>query len=410
MNNFNNTLKKYAELTVKIGVNLQKNQTLVVNSPIECKDFVRLISEIAFKEGARDVHVEWNDEELTRIKYFNAPSEAFNEFPKWKADGLEEFAKNNAAFLSISAANPELLKGVSQERIANANKARSFALKKYTKYIMNSDVSWCVVSIPTANWAKKVFPNLNEGDALEKLWETIFSVVRVEKENPVSEWKNHINKLKHVLDFLNNNKFESLHYKSKETDLTIKLPNGHIWAGGSELNSKGIEFVANMPTEEVFTVPLKDGVDGYVTSTKPLNYGGNLINNFKLNFKNGRIVDYSASEGYETLKQLIEIDDGSHYLGEVALVPNDSPISNSEIIFFNTLFDENASCHLAFGSAYPTCIENGTTMTEEELIENGVNQSLTHQDFMIGSSDLNITGITKSGEKIDIFKNGNWAF
>lgn len=410
MNNFNNTLKKYAELTVKIGVNLQKNQTLVINSPIECKDFVRLISEIAFKEGAKDVHVEWNDEELTRIKYLNAPSETFNEFPKWKADGLEEFAKNNSAFLSISAANPELLKGIPQDRIANANKARSLALKKYTKHIMNSDVSWCVVSIPTSNWAKKVFPNLNEGDALEKLWETIFSVVRVDKENPVSEWENHINKLKHGLDFLNNNKFESLHYKSKGTDLTIKLPLGHIWAGGSELNSKGIEFVANMPTEEVFTLPLKNGVDGYVTSTKPLNYGGNLINNFKLTFENGRIVDYSASEGYETLKQLIEIDDGSHYLGEVALVPNNSPISNSGIIFYNTLFDENASCHLAFGSAYPTCIENGTTMTEAELIKKGVNQSLTHQDFMIGSGDLNITGITKSGEKIAVFKNGNWAF
>lgn len=410
MDKFSEILKKYAELAVKTGVNIQKGQTLVINSPIECAKFTRLAAEYAYKAGAKDVHVEWGDEELALIKYMNAPEETFKEFPKWKADGYEELAKNGAAFLSISASNPELLKDVDPKRIAEANKTRSIALKNYREYIMSSKVAWSVVSIPTKAWAKKVFSNLSEEEAVEKLWENIFKIVRVDKNDPVAAWDDHLKNMNEKVEFLNNKKFKKLHFISKDTDLTIELPEKHLWAGGGEYNSKGTYFVANMPTEEVFTLPLKTGVNGKVKSTKPLNYGGNLIDNFILTFKAGRIVDFSAERGYETLKKLIETDEGSHYLGEVALVPYDSPISNSNIIFYNTLFDENASCHLAFGMAYPTCIEGGSEMNEEDLEKAGANTSLNHEDFMIGSADLDIIGETQSGENMHIFKNGNWAF
>lgn len=410
MDNFENLLSKYAELSVRVGVNLQKGQTLVINSPIECAEFTRIVAKEAYKAGAKEVHVEWSDEELTLIKFMNAPEEAFKEFPKWKAEGYEELAKNGAAFLSISASNPELLKDVAPKRIAESNKTRSIALKKYREYIMNSTVSWSIVSIPTKAWSKKVFPNLSEESAIEKLWESIFKIVRVDKDDPLDAWNDHLDNLQKKVEFLNEKKFKKLHYISKDTDLTIELPEKHIWAGGGEYNSKQTYFVANMPTEEVFTLPLKTGVNGKVKSTKPLNYSGNLIDNFTLLFKDGKIVDFSAEKGYETLKKLIETDEGSHYLGEVALVPYDSPISNSNIIFYNTLFDENASCHFALGEAYPICLEGGSTMNEEELEKSGANISLTHVDFMVGSSDLDITGETRDGEVVHIFKNGNWAF
>jgi len=410
MNNFNSMLEKYAELAVKVGVNIQAGQTLVVNSPIECAEFTRLVAKVAYKAGAKDVHIEWSDDELTLIKYLNAPEEAFKDFPAWKAASLEELAKNGAAFLSISASNPELLKNVNPERIAEANKARSLAIKNYREYIMNSTVAWSVVSIPTKAWAKKVFSGVSEEEAVAKLWESIFNIVRVDTEDPVEAWNEHLNNMNEKVNFLNEKKFKKLHYVSNGTDLYIELPEKHLWAGGGEYNAKKTYFVANMPTEEVFTLPLKTGVNGIVKSTKPLNYSGNLINNFTLTFKDGKIVDFTAEEGYETLKKLIETDEGSCYLGEVALVPYDSPISNSNIIFYNTLFDENASCHLAFGMAYPICLEGGSEMNEGELEKAGANSSLTHVDFMIGSKDLDILGETVAGEQMQIFKNGNWAF
>ncbi|WMJ82193.1 aminopeptidase [Clostridium sp. MB40-C1] len=408
MKDFHAMLRKYAELAVKTGINIQKNQTLVINSPIECAEFTRLVVECAYKAGAKNVHVEWSDEEIALIKFMNAPEESFNEFPKWRADGLEELAKDGAAFLSISASNPELLKNVDSKKIAASNKARSLALKNYREYIMNSTVAWSVVSIPTKEWAKKVFPTLSEKESIEKLWQTIFTIVRVDKEDPISAWNEHLENMSQKVNYLNKKKFKKLHFLSKETDLIIELPEKHLWAGGGEYNTTGTYFVANMPTEEVFTLPLKTGVNGTVKSTKPLNYSGNLINNFTLTFKDGKVIDFSAEKGYETLKKLIETDEGSHYLGEVALVPHNSPISNSNIIFYNTLFDENASCHLALGSAYPTCIDGGSEMSEEELEKAGANTSLTHVDFMVGSSELNIFGETKEGEQIQIFQNGNW--
>lgn len=410
MKNFNEKLNEYAKLCVNVGINLQSGEPLVINAPIEGADFVRLLAKNAYEIGASEVHVNWNDEVLTKLKYENAPMEVFENFPKWYADGMEDYAKKGAGFLSISAQDPELLKEIDPKKIAASNKSSSVALKEFRNYTMNDINSWCVVSIPTRSWAKRVFPEVSEDEAYEKLWDAIFHATRMDKEDPIKAWEEHIDRLVQKNKFLNEKNLKSLHYSaSNGTDLRVELPKGHIWVAGGGENSKGTYFVANMPTEEVFTMPHKYGVNGIVYSTKPLNYGGKLIDDFNITFKDGKVVDYDARVGKEVLKDLFDIDEGAMRLGEVALVPYESPISKSNIIFKNTLFDENASCHFAFGKAYPTNIENGPDMNDEELDAHGVNDSLTHVDFMVGSKDMNIVGETESGEKIDIFKDGNWA-
>lgn len=403
-------LERYARLIVKTGINIQKNQTLVVSSPIECAEFTRIISEAAYKEGARDVVIRWTDELSAKIRYLLAPDAVFDEFPEWQKEFYMFYVRQGAAFISIAAEDPELLKDVDASRVVRVQKAGSTALKEYRERLMSNKNVWCVVSVPNKAWAQKVFPEHSVGDAVTKLWEAIFKIVRVDSEDPVMAWEKHKANLKQSMDFLNSHKFKYLHYKnSLGTDLTIELPEKHIWLGGSEYSPEGVEFIANMPTEEVFTLPKKTGVNGRVVSAKPLNYNGNLIENFSLTFKEGRITEYSAEKGSEILKNLIETDEGSHYLGEVALVPYDSPISKLNILFYNTLFDENASCHLAIGKAYPVCIKGGENLSKEALDALGVNDSLVHEDFMIGTEDLEITGTTLDGHEIIIFKNGNFA-
>lgn len=411
MKDFNLMLDEYAKLCVEVGINLQKGQPLVINAPIEGADFVRLVAKHAYELGAKEVHVNWNDEILTKMKYENAPMEVFEKFPKWYADGMEEYAEDGAGFLSIYSQDPELLKNIDSKKIAAYNKSSSMALKNFRNYTMNDINAWCVISIPTQGWASRVFPDVSEEKAMEKLWKFIFKATRMDLEDPIKAWEEHLKNLEEKVNFLNKKKFKKLYYKSSNgTDLEVELPEGHIWAGGGSKSAKDVFFVPNIPTEEVFTMPLKTGVNGVVYSTKPLNYGGNLIDEFKLVFEKGKVIDFEAKQGYEVLKDLLSLDEGAKHLGEVALVPYDSPISNSNIIFLNTLFDENASCHFALGKAYPTNIEGGENMTEEELEKKGVNDSLTHVDFMIGSEDLSIIGETKDGEKVQIFENGNWAF
>ncbi|TCS82121.1 aminopeptidase [Tepidibacillus fermentans] len=410
MNSFERNLDKYAELAVKVGINVQPGQTLVINAPLTAADFVRKIAKKAYEVGAKNVHVEWNDEKLARIKYDLAPDEAFKEFPMWKAKGFEEMAENGAGFMSIISSDPDLLKGVDPKRIATFNKTAGLALQKYREYVLSDRVSWTVIGVPSKEWAAKVFPGLSEEEQIAKLWDAIFKVSRVDVEDPIQAWKEHNENLLKKVNYLNEKKYKKLHYKAKGTDLTIELPEEHIWLGGGGENQKDVYFNPNIPTEEVFTLPLKNGVNGVVRSTKPLNYSGNLIDNFSLTFKDGRIVDFTAEQGYDILKTLIETDEGSHYLGEVALVPYDSPISQTNILFYNTLYDENASCHLAIGSAYSSCLENGTNLSKEELKKKGANQSITHVDFMIGSRNLDIDGETKDGKLEPIFRQGNWAF
>ncbi len=404
-------LKKYAKLLVNTGVNIQKNQMLVINSPIECANFTRIVAKVAYEEGAKDVVISWKDELFSKIRYENAPVEVFDDFPEWQKEFYTSYAKEGAAFLSIAASDPELMKDVDPERLSKANKASSINLKEYRERLMSNKNTWCVASVPTVAWAKKVFSELSEDMAMEKLWEAIFKTVRVDQDNPVLAWEKHKKDLKKSMDYLNSHNFKYLHFKnSLGTDLKIELPESHIWLGGSEYTPEGVEFVANIPTEEVFTLPKRDGVNGKVVSSMPLNYNGKLIEKFSFEFRDGKIIDFSAEKGYETLKKLIENDEGSSYLGEVALVPYNSPISQLNTLFFNTLFDENASCHLAIGKAYPVCIKSGENMSQDELEKAGVNDSLVHEDFMIGTEDLDIVGITHSGEEIFVFKNGNFAF
>ena len=410
MSDFQQNLEKYAELAVKVGVNIQKGQLLVVYAAIDAAELVRLVVKKAYEAGAHDVIVNWNDDVVSRDRYDLAADEVFTEYPAWHAKEREEMVEKGAAFMSIISSCPDLLKGVKPERISNFQKAAGQALMKYRQAIQSDKVSWTVIAAASPAWAAKVFPNIPAESQVTKLWEAIFKATRVDTDNPVEAWKKHDETLHEKVNYLNDRHYEKLHYKAPGTDLTIELPKTHIWVGAGSINEKGSEFMANMPTEEVFTVPLKTGVNGTVASTKPLSYGGNIIDKFSVTFENGKIIDVKAEEGEDILKRLVETDEGSHYLGEVALVPVDSPISQSNILFFNTLFDENASNHLAIGSAYAFCIEGGKKMNSDEQKENGLNQSITHVDFMIGSENMDIDGITADGKTEAVFRNGNWAF
>lgn len=410
MPNFQENLEKYAALAVQVGVNVQKGQTLVINAAIETAEFIRLVVKKAYEAGAKNVIVNWNDDTISRLKYDLAPDEAFQEYPMWRAKEVEELAEKGAAFMSVVSSSPDLLKGVDSSRIANFQKVAGKAMEKYRQYIQSDKVSWTVIAAPSKDWAAKVFPDAALDKQVPLLWEAIFKATRVDTEDPVMVWKKHDETLHEKVDYLNQKHYKKLHYKAPGTDLTIELPERHLWAGAGSLNQSGHEFMANMPTEEVFTVPQKEGVNGYISSTKPLSFAGNIIDEFTITFENGRIVDTKAKEGANILKQLVETDEGSHYLGEVALVPHSSPISQANILFYNTLFDENASNHLAIGSAYAFCIEGGKEMSQEELAKKGLNSSITHVDFMVGSSEMDIDGITEDGKIEPVFRNGEWAF
>ena len=407
----NELLRKYAELVVRTGANVQKGQTAVIMAPIETAAFARMIAEVAYKEGAKEVVMDWRDDEFSRVRYLYAPEEAFDTYPGWKKEYFKTYLHEGAVFIQIAASDPEVLKDVDVKRLAKAQKVNATENKEFYDRLMSNQNSWTIAAMPTEAWAKKVFPGLPGEEAVEKLWEAILKSVRVDKENPVAAWVEHSANLKKRMEFLNSYNFKYLHYKNTlGTDLKIELPQGHQWMGGSEENVHGVAFNANMPTEEVFTLPLKTGVNGKVVSSMPLNYNGNLIDKFSITFENGRIVDYSAEKGYDILKSINDTDDGSHYLGEVALVPYDSPISNLNILFYNTLFDENASCHLAIGKAYFPCLKNSENMSEQDFERAGANDSLVHVDFMVGTKDLGIMGITEEGKEIPIFKKGNFAF
>ena len=404
------SLFAYAALAVKIGVNLQKGQILVVQSPIECSVFAREIAEAAYDAGAKDVVIIWNDEIFQKLRFEKADISVFDEFPKWKKDMFEGYAENGAAFITIAASDPEIMKYADKEKLARNKKTTGAALISYRERLMSNKNRWCVVSYPTLAWAKKVFPDLNGEDAYSALENAIYKAARAE-ENPETEWKKHIAELKKRVDFLNGHNFKALKYKnSRGTDLTIALAKNHIWAGGAEIAEDGVEFAANIPTEEVYTMPDREGANGVVYSTKPLSYQGNLIEDFSVVFKNGKAVDFKAKKNENLLKQLLTTDEGASYLGEVALVPINSPINKSGVLFFNTLFDENASCHLAFGKAYPTCIKGGENMDSVTLVKAGANDSILHEDFMIGSPDLSVPGVKENGEEVVVMKNGNFAF
>jgi aminopeptidase len=406
-----NKIEKYAELLVKIGINIQQDQILVINSPIECADFARKVTKKAYEAGAREVIIRWNDEQSTRLRYKMANDEVFDEVHNWDVEFLNQTVDKDAAYLRIAASDPELMHDVDPKKMARQNKVLTGAIEYYRSKLMSNANVWCVASIPTLSWAKKVFPDTKSpGEAMSRLWNAIFNSVRINQEKPVEAWREHQNILSSRNDFLNNNNFKSLRYKnSLGTDVVVDLVENHIWFGGGEESLKGQMFIANMPTEEVFTMPEVNGVNGKIVSSMPLNYNGSLIEDFSFIFKDGVVIDFDAKNGKDVLEELLNTDDGARRLGEVALVPYDSPISNQKILFYNTLFDENASCHFALGKAYPINIKGGTEMTKEELIKSGANDSLVHVDFMVGTEDLEITGIKEDGVEVPVFRNGNFV-
>lgn len=407
---FKRNLTNYAELAVKVGVNIQKDQYLYIAASIDSAPFVQMVTKIAYEIGAKQVFVDYTDDQIARLRYELAPEDSFDFFPPWKIQEREWLAEQGAAFMSIVSQSPDLFAGIDSKRIATFQKATGIALNKYRQYVQSDKISWTVIAAPSKQWAAKVFPELAEEQQVDALWDAIFKATRANLDNPIEAWEQHNDTLHEKVDYLNEKRYTKLHYTAPGTDLIIELPKGHLWCGAGSVNEKGKEFMANMPTEEVFTTPHRDGVNGYVSSTKPLSYGGNIIDNFKITFENGRIMNIVAEQGEDVLKNLVATDEGSHYLGEVALVPFQSPISQSNILFYNTLFDENASNHFAIGSAYAFCLEGGKTMTSDELAEKGLNQSITHVDFMVGSAQMNIDGITEDGKLEPVFRNGNWAF
>jgi aminopeptidase len=402
-------LMEYAELALKAGVNLQEGQKLFINTPIQAVEFIRMITKKAYEMGAKDVIYNWNDDKLTHTRFSGIKLETLEEFPEWKVKQMEDLANEGTAFLHVISPDPELLKDIDPKKVATSAKTGSIALKNYREKVMKDENAWCVLAVPSENWASKVYPNKNKEEAIDLLWGNILDMSRVEIGKSVENWVEHNKNLKEKVEILNKKKFEKLHYLSDGTDLYVEMSPKQRWMAGASKTKDGVAFNPNIPTEEVFSMPKKNGVNGTLSSKMPLNYGGNLINDFKLTFKDGKIVDFTASEGYEVLKQLLETDEGAKYLGEVALVPVDSPISNLNTLFYNTLFDENASCHFAFGAAYKSCVEGGTEMNKEELELNGVNDSLVHVDFMVGSKDLAIDGIDGDGTRTPIFRDGNWV-
>ena len=400
----------YARLIISQGLNLQKGQRMLISSPVECAEFARMCASEAYKSGCREVVMNWYDDYMTREKFLHADSDIFDTADPCKAMLYNTLSDEGAAFLSIYSEDPEYLLGVSEDRIRRSQMASGKALETFRTHETRNDMPWCVVSVPTEAWAKKVFPNLNGEKAQEKLWHAILDSVRVDGGDSAENWKKHSDELQARVRIMNDFNFKYLHYtNSLGTDLTVELPEGHYWAGGNEISTKGIEFSANIPTEEIFTLPKRDGVNGVVYGTKPLVLSGNIVTGFRFVVKNGRIVEIHADKNEEILKAAVSVDEGASYFGEVALVPHDSPISNSGILFYNMLFDENAACHIAFGEAYP-CIKGSENMSEDELKSRGVNYSITHEDFMVGSPDLSIIGTTHDGKEIPVFVNGNFAF
>ncbi len=400
-------LENYSKLVLKIGVNLQKGQGLCIACPIERKELARTLTKTAYEMGARIVRVRWEDEILDRINYLNAQTDELAKVPKWLILNREELLTENFCYVAVAAEAPTVFNGVSEKKLSAVMKARSKALKKFSDAIMENGIRWCVVSLPTEGWAKQVFPDSE--NAQELLLDEIIKTMRLDCADPLLEWEKHIDRLNGRAEYLNAQNFEYLRFSNGlGTNLKVGLAKNHVWLSAMETAKDGVNFVANMPTEEVFTAPHKDKIDGVIYSSMPLSYNGQLIENFSLTFKNGKVVKASAKQGEQTLKLLIDTDNGTHSLGEVALIGKNSPIAKSGVLFYNTLFDENASCHLALGKAYPTTVKNSQEVSKRELKSWGVNDSIEHVDFMIGTEDLSVTGIKHNGEEVAIFVDGEW--
>ncbi len=417
MLSFEQKLQNYADLIVKVGVGLQPGQRLILRTPVEAAPLARLITASAYKIGAKYVEVMWHDDAITLARFQHAPRDSFAEFPAWRTDVLAQSAENGDATLTIYSFDPDLLSEQDPELIATVQRKTDEHMLPFRHKLMADEVNWCLISLPIPSWAAKIFPNDPPDTQMKNLWDMVFKVVRADQPDPIAAWQEHLATLRAKQDYLNAKQYTALKYTAPGTDLTVGLPENHLWKGGQHItnNAAKIAFVANVPTEEVYTMPHKDKTNGVVTATKPLSYGGGsggglLIEDFSLTFENGRVVHATAKKGEDTLKKMIATDEGAARLGEVALVPYSSPISASGIMFYNTLFDENAASHLALGRAYRFTMKDGAAMSQEEFAAAGGNFSLIHTDFMIGSQQMDIDGITLDGTPEPVMRGGEWAF
>ena len=409
-------LRRYAEAIVRVGLNLRSGQRLIITNATSrgvlppARPLVHEVTKAAYAAGARFVDVIWGDEEMLRLRVQNAPADSFSEYPKWHVTGIIDIIKNGDALLSIYANNPDVYSGLDSERLGTMQKSHLENYQEIGLQVTRNAINWCVVAAASPAWAAKIFPDLPAEEAEKKLWQAIFETTRAVESDPVAAWEDHIKSMRKRATYMQAKKFTALHYKSDKTDFTLGLPNGHKWISAQSMAENGIPFTANMPTEEIFTLPDRQRAQGIVHSTFPLSYGGSLIEDFTVTFENGKIVNVTAKKNEALLKKLVETDEGSTRLGEVALVPVSSPIARRGHLFYNTLFDENASCHIAIGRAYRFTLIGGEELTDEEFNEAGGNTSLTHVDFMIGSSQMDIDGIKEDGTREPIMRSGEWAF
>lgn len=411
MLSFEQKLQNYADLAVNIGVGLQPGQRLIVwRSPVEAAPLVRLIAASAYKAGARLVDVMWHDDALTLARFHHAPRDSFKEFPAWRTEALTKAAEQGDAMLNIYAFDPDLLKDQDPELVALVQRVSDEHMLSFRQKIAVDEINWSIISFPLSTWATKVFPDKAPDEQMSKLWETIFKTCRLDQPDPLVAWQHHINQLVAKREYLNAKQYTALKYTAPNTSLTVGLPENHIWHGGQSQTQSGICFISNIPTEEVFTLPHKDKVNGVVSSTKPLSHNGIWVEDFSLTFKNGRVVKATAQTGETLLRKLLETDEGAARLGEVALVPHSSPVSQSGLLFYNILYDENASNHLALGRAFQFNVKHGLAMSGEEFAAIGGNSSLIHIDFMIGSDQMDVDGITRDGNAEPIMRAGEWAF
>ncbi|MEX2949266.1 aminopeptidase [Staphylococcus warneri] len=412
MSNYQDKLRQYAQLLVRVGMNVQDKQPVFIRSSVEALELTHLVVEEAYIAGASDVRVEYADPRLKRLKFEHESLDHFenNDVKSYDVEARMDFVKRGAANLAILTEDPDLLSGIDSSKLKAYQLQYSKAYKGYMEASQKNQFPWVVAAFPSKAWAQRVYPDKSVEDAYTTFVDEVFDIVRVDGNDPIQNWQSHVKNLSVHADKLQKKQYKALHYLSEGTDLVVGLPKGHIWEDAtSYVNGDQQAFIANIPTEEVFTAPDRNNVNGYVTNKLPLSFNGNIIDGFTLTFKDGEIIDFKADKGEDVLRDLLDTDEGAKRLGEVALVPDDSPISNRNTIFYNTLFDENASCHLAIGSAYGFNIEGGTEMTTEEKIASGLNDSNVHEDFMIGSADLTIYGILEDGTKELVFENGNWA-
>jgi aminopeptidase len=418
LSEFEQHLDRYAEIVIKIGLNLQPGQRLLIGmpmkglygTPIELSPLVRVITRKAYEAGARLVDVMWNDDQLRLMRFQHAPRDSFEAYPAWRAEAAHEIAKAGDATLVIFAENPDLLAGQDPELMATALRANAEHVRPVSALLSQNRMNWLIITAPVDGWTEKVFPDLSPEDGKARFWDTIFDICRVKEADPVSAWREHVGQLVARCDYLNHKQYTALKLAAPGTGLTVGLPQGHVWRGGRLTTQSGISFTPNIPTEEIFTMPHKDRVEGVVTASKPLSYGGALIEGFSLTFSGGRVVELKAEKGEQGLQKLLETDEGASRLGEVALVPHSCPISQSGLVFYNILIDENASNHVALGRANKFSIENGEGMSDETFAALGGNDSLVHVDFMVGSGEMDVDGVSEGGAIEPVMRGGEWAF